>query len=110
MPQLALSALYRDVVQDSSTEEWQKALASPSRIHCWYDTTAMLALPERRTLVFDEILLPLSGDRYPAYLYVRRGEHVLRLAKYDPWVLHKLVSESGLSLYPQLANVERGLF
>jgi hypothetical protein len=110
LPQLVLSALYRNLVQEASVDEWQQALTSTSRIQCRYPAPATLALPERPVLVFDEILLPLSAERYPAYIYLRHGERFLRVAKYDPWVLHKLVSESGFSLYPKLASVERGLF
>lgn len=33
LQQLMLSALYRDVIQDSSLEEWQPGLASQSRIN-----------------------------------------------------------------------------
>jgi hypothetical protein len=108
--QLMLSALYRDVVQDSSPDEWQKRLSSQSRIYCHYSSVATLAIPERRTLTFDEALLPLPSEDYPDYIFIKRGEHVVRLAKYDPWVLHKLVAESGFSLYERLSTVERGLF
>ena len=110
LQQLMLSALYRDVVQGSSIEEWQQQASSTSRIHCRYASVATLALPERRTLTFDEALVPLPSDRRPDHILIKRGQRVLRLAKYDPWVLHKLVSEAGFSLYEQLSAVERGLF
>ena len=110
LQQFMLSALYRNVVEDASTEEWQQALASPFRLHCRYSAPATLALPERQILIFDEVLLPLSEERYPSYIFMRRGTRLLRLAKFDPWVLHKLVSTAGLSFYPSLASVERGLF
>jgi hypothetical protein len=110
LQQLMLSTLVRDVIQASSIAEWQHELLSASRIHLRYGHTVTLAIPERRALTFSEVLLPLPSDHYPDYVYIKRGRQVLRLAKYDPWVLHKLVSEAGLSLYEQLANVERGLF
>jgi hypothetical protein len=110
LPQLVLTVLYRNVVTGASAEDWQQALASPARIQCRYPTPATLALPERRVLVFDEILLPLSAESYPSFIYLRHGKRYLRVAKYDPWVLHKLVTEAGFSLYANLANVERGLF
>ncbi|MES2696592.1 MAG: hypothetical protein V4773_24195 [Verrucomicrobiota bacterium] len=110
LQQLVLSALYRNGAQEASPEEWQRGLASPSRIQCRYAASATLALPERQVLIFDEVLLPLSEERYPAYIFIRHGERILSLAKYDPWVLHKVVSEAGLSLYPSLAKVERALF
>ncbi|MEO6568338.1 MAG: hypothetical protein ABIO94_06205 [Opitutaceae bacterium] len=110
LQQFMLSALYRDVVQEASQEEWQRALASPFRIHCRYAGSATLALPERRVLIFDEVLLPLPEERYPSYIFIRQGTRILRLAKFDPWVLHKLVSTAGLPLYSDLARVERGLF
>jgi hypothetical protein len=108
--QLMLSALYRDVVQQSSLDEWQQRLSSQSHLHCRYSAVAILAIPERRTLTFDEALLPLSPEHYPDYIFIKRGQQVLRLAKYDPWVLHKLMSESGLPFYASLSKVERGLF
>lgn len=110
LQQLMLTALYRNVVQDASMEEWQRGLAAPFQIQCRYATPATLALPERQVMVFEEVLLPLPEERYPPYIFIRQGSRVLRLAKYDPWVLHKLVSVAGLSLYPALANIERDLF
>jgi hypothetical protein len=106
LQQLMLSALYRDVIQNSSREEWTRQLFSQSRIHCTYPTMATLAIPERRTLTFDEALVSVTGG-YPDFVFIRRGAHVLRLGKYDPWVFHKLVSEAGMSAPPA---VERGLF
>src|SRR5688572_3339175 len=96
LQQLLLSALHRNVVQDASPEEWQEGLGSSFRIHCRYSASVTLALPERQILVFDEVLLPLPKERYPAHIFIRHGERVLRLAKYDPWVLHKIVSEAEL--------------
>jgi hypothetical protein len=110
LQQMMLSALYRNVVQDSSLQEWQRHLAAPTRIHCRYSSLATLAIPERQTLSFEEVLLPMSAERYPDYIFIKRGSKVLRLAKYDPWVLYKLDSESGLSRYERLSTVERALF
>lgn len=61
-------------------------------------------------LVFDEEFQPLPANGYPDFILVRRGEQIRRLAKFDPWVLQKLVSEAGLSLDTDLAKVPRGLF
>jgi hypothetical protein len=110
LQQLMLSALYRNVVQDSAVQEWQRNLSAPTRIHCRYSSLATLAIPERPTLSFDEVLLPMPSEGYPEYIFIKRGSHVLRLAKYDPWVLYKLDSESGLSRYEGLSTVERGQF
>jgi hypothetical protein len=108
--QLMLSALYRNGVQNSSTDEWQRQLAAPTRIHCRYSSVVALAIPERPTLSFDEALLPLQSDSYPIYIFIKQGQRVQRLAKYDPWVLHKLVVEANLPFYENLSRVERGLF
>ncbi len=108
LQQLMLSALYRGVIQDSSREEWTRQLSSQSRIHYSYPTTVTLAIPERRTLTFDEALVSVT-DSYPDFVFIRHGVHVLRLGKYDPWVFHKLVSEAGMST-PAESAVERGLF
>jgi hypothetical protein len=110
LQQLMLSALYRDVVQDSSLDEWQQQMKVQTRVYCRYSSQATLAIPERRTLVFDEVLLPLPSGGYPSYVFVRQGRSVLRLAKYDPWVFHKLVSEAALPGYESLSRVERALF
>lgn len=109
LQELMLSALYRNVIQESSPAEWQDGLASGSSIHCKYRPEATLAIPERRTLNFDEVLVTLPSVGYPA-IFIRRGEHVLSLSKYDPWVLYKLVSECGISMYQNLSTVQRGLF
>jgi hypothetical protein len=110
LQQLMLSTLYRNVVQDSSLDEWQRNISAPTRIHAHYPKVVFLAIPERPVLSFDEALLPLSSDGYPAYIFIKHGKRVQRLAKYDPWVLHKLVSEANLPLYEKLSAVERGLF
>ena len=110
LQQLMLSALYRNVVQDSSMDEWQAQLSTPTRLRCRYPSVATLAIPERQALNFEEALLPLPSDRYPEHIFIKRGQRIQRLAKYDPWVLHKLVSDAGISLYENLATVERGLF
>jgi hypothetical protein len=110
LQQLMLSALYRNVVQDSSLEEWQRNLSAPTRIHCRYSSLATLAIPERQALSFEEVLLPMPSERFPDYIFIKHGSKVLRLAKYDPWVLYKLDSESGLSRYERLSAVERTSF
>src|SRR5688572_16056425 len=74
LQQLVLSALHRHAVQDASSEEWQRGLVSRFRIQCRYATAATLALPERPILTFDEVLLPLSEERYPDYIFIRHGE------------------------------------
>jgi hypothetical protein len=108
LQQLMISALYRTAVQESSLDEWKRALSAPSRIQCRYASEVTLAIPQKPALVFSEVLLPSHGGSYPAYIFVRRDETVFRLAHYDPWVLYKLGSESGVPL--GLATVERTLF
>lgn len=110
LQQLMLSALYRDVVEDSSLDEWQQQLSVATRVHCRYSPPANLAIPERQALSFDEVMLPLPADQFPSYVFIKRGDQIHRLAKYDPWVLRKLLSEAGLLLYPGLSGVERALF
>ena len=110
LQQLMLSALYRDVVQDSSVNEWEQQLSAPTRIHCHYSSSATLAIPERKSLSFDEVPVPLPSEQYPDYVFIKRGQQVQRLAKYDPWVLRKLLSEAGLPVYESLSDVERALF
>jgi hypothetical protein len=97
LQQLVLSALYRNVVQDSTVEEWQRQVNALPRISCEYPVDTKIAIPERQTLTFAHLLVPLSGGDYPAYIYLRQGDQVLRLAKYDPWVFQKLMVESGLA-------------
>jgi hypothetical protein len=84
------------VVFESSLEEWQRQVNVVPRISCEYPFDTKIAIPERRTLVFEQVLLPLAGGGYPDFIYLRQGDIVLRLAKYDPWVLQKLKVESGL--------------
>jgi hypothetical protein len=96
LQQLVLSALYRDVVLESSLDEWQRQVDVLPRISCEYPLDTKIAIPEKRTLEFEQVLLPLAGGGYPAFIYLRQGDRVLRLAKYDPWVLQKLMVESGL--------------
>jgi hypothetical protein len=86
LQQLMLSALYRNVVQESSLDE------------------------ERQSLSFDEVILTLPADRYPSYVFIKRGQQIHRLAKYDPWVLRKLLSEAELPVYEGLSGIERALF
>jgi hypothetical protein len=110
LQELMLSALYRDVIQEVPVEEWQQRLSAPSRIYCSYSSTVSLAIPERETLAFDEVLLALPTDHYPDGILIKHAQRVLRLGKYDPWVLNRLMLESGIAPYPGLANVERALF
>jgi len=107
--QLMLSALYRDVVLDSSLEEWQRQLSLQSRIHCTYPTLATLAIPERQVLTFDEALMPVTQG-YPEFVYIKHGSQVMKLGKYDPWVFQKLVSESGVLPPSTNPRIERALF
>jgi hypothetical protein len=109
LQQLVLSALYRDVVQDSTVSEWANALKAESIIHCRYPANSLLAIPERQALTFDEILVPVPAGDSPAYVYLKRGSTYARVAKFDPWVLGKLKVEAGIStrLAPVIA---RGLF
>jgi hypothetical protein len=109
LQQLVLSALYRDVVQDSTVSEWATALQAEATIHCRYPANSLLAIPERRTLTFDEILLPVPTSGWPAYVYLKHGSTYTRVAKYDPWVLEKLKVEAGLSTTLE-PTVSRGLF
>jgi hypothetical protein len=110
LQQLMLSALYHGVIEESSLGEWQQRLASHSRIHCVYGATATLAIPERSKLTFDEALMSTAGRGYPDFIFIKHGEHVLKLAKYDPWVLQKLVTEARLPPYPGLSGVQRQRF
>ena len=109
LQQLVLSALYSDVVQESTISEWTTALQAEATIHCRYPANSSLAIPERRTLTFDEILLPVPASGWPAYVYLKHGSTYTRVAKYDPWVLGKLKVEAGLSATIEPA-VSRGLF
>lgn len=108
LQQLVLSALYRDVVQDSTASEWKTALQTDANIHCHYPANSSLAIPERRTLIFDEILLPVPVSGSPAFVYLKHGSTYTRVAKFDPWVLGKLEVEAGLS--SREPTVPRGLF
>ena len=97
LQQLVLSALYSNVVQESTVSEWATALQGDATIHCRYPVNSLLAIPERRTLTFDEVLLPVPVRGWPAYVYLKHGSTYTRVAKYDPWVLAKLKVESGIS-------------
>lgn len=110
LQQLMLSALYRDGVQDSSLDAWQRSLETPTRIHVRYPNIVSLAIPERRELSFNEALLPLPSNKHPDYIFIKRGQTVQRLVKYDPWVLGKLLTEAKLPVYEDLPAVERALF
>lgn len=109
LQQLVLSALYRNVVQDSTAIEWSDALKAETTILCRYPANSLLAIPERPTLTFDEILLPLPAGGSPAYVYLKHGSSYTRVAKFDPWVLGKLKVEAGL-LAKLDPTVDRGLF
>lgn len=104
---LLLSALYQDLITDSTLQEWQQQAAVPTRLYCRYSSRATLALPERPTLLFDEVLVPVQSIS-PRFLYVRRDDRVVRLAKYDPWVYVKLATEAGIPVDPSWLAVERG--
>lgn len=109
LQQLVLSALYRDVVQDSTVNEWTTAWQAEATIHCRYPAHSLLAMPERQTLTFDEILLPVPASGWPTYVYLKHGATYTRVAKYDPWVFGKLMVEAGLSAKLE-PTVARGLF
>jgi len=109
LQQLTLSALYRDVVQESNAAEWTQALQSGASIYCQYPANSLLAMPERQTLAFDAILLPVPDQGFPAYVFLKHGSKYKRVAKYDPWVLQKLEIEAGL-LSQREPSVQRWLF
>ena len=111
LQQLIVSALYRNVILDSTAEEWQRLLASPSQVLWRFSSPTMLAIPERRVLEFHEVLLPFAeGRRYPADIFLRHGGKFIRLTKYDPWVLQKLIGEVELPPKESLDGVPRALF
>ena len=68
LQQLVLSALYRNVVQDSSVEEWERQVNAVPRISCGYPANTKIAIPERQMLTFEHLLVPLTGGDYPAYM------------------------------------------
>lgn len=109
LQQLVLSGLYRNVVLDSTSEDWSKAQEARPRIHCIYPADSHIALPERPMLTFDEILVPVPERGYADFVYLRSGTKYFRVAKYNPWVFQKLRLESGISgeMDP---NVPRSLF
>jgi len=109
LQQLVLSALYRDVVYDSNVGDWEQALQVRPRIQCRYASETFVAIPERRTLEFEEVLVPMPALGFPDYIYLKHGTSVLRLGKYDPWVFEKLKIEAGLSL-EETPKVPRWLF
>src|SRR3954466_11114133 len=49
LQQLVLSALYQDIVQASSLDEWKRQVGALPRIACEYPPNTKIALPERRT-------------------------------------------------------------
>jgi hypothetical protein len=75
-----------------------------SGIHCTYPTMATLAIPERRTLTFDEALVSVTCG-YPDFVFIRRGAHVLRLGKYDPWVFSSWFLKPECRLRPPWSEV-----
>lgn len=108
LQQLYISAVYHDVVLDSTADEWALVEKSPALVRCEFAATTRLALPGRRTLDFDEMLLPVPVSGMPSFAYLRRGSEFKRLAKYDPWVYQKLRFESGLSTVEP--TLQRNLF
>jgi hypothetical protein len=97
LQQLALSALYRNNFDAATSQDWEQATESPSRIHCLYPANTRIALPERELLSFEEILVPIPESGYPDFIYVKHGESFSRLAKYDPWIYWRLKVEVGLA-------------
>jgi hypothetical protein len=97
LQQLALSALYRNSFDDGSSADWERATSSPSRIHCLYPPNTRIALPERQLLTFEEIVVPIPQNGYPDFIYVKHGESISRLAKYDPWLYWRLKVEVGVA-------------
>jgi len=110
LQKLMIHALYRNVVLESSLSEWQEKMKGDALLYCRYPSTATLAIPERRTLEFDEVLLPMGPPLHLDYIYLKRGEVVLRLAKWDPWVYYKLATESGGRTPETWSQLERHLF
>jgi len=109
LQQLVLSALYRDVVQESSAGEWGQAQQAANSVYCQYPFNSQLALPERQALTFDEILLPVPPEGAPSYAYLKHGSKYLRVAKFDPWVFERLKIEAELSSAKE-PKAQRGLF
>ncbi len=56
-------------------------------------------------LSFDEVLMPIRSHR-PDFIYLKRDNGVVRLAKYNAWVYVRLVTEAGIPVDP-LVSVER---
>jgi hypothetical protein len=108
LQQLVVSALYRDAVEDSTLADWAQVSQALPNIRCVYQGKARIAIPERRELSFEEVVVPVPQRGFPAFIYLKTGSTVLRLAKYDPWVFEKLKFEAGLSSAPPQAK--RGLF
>src|SRR5690349_15870631 len=79
LQQLALSALYRNVVDTASSADWERAMNSPYKIHCLYPANTHIGLPERQLLTFDEIVAPIPETGFPAFIYLKHGESFLRL-------------------------------
>lgn len=86
LQQLALSALYRNVVDTASSSDWERAINSSYKIRCLYPANTHIGLPERQLLTFEEIVVPIPETGLPAFIYLKHGESFLRLAKYDPWL------------------------
>jgi hypothetical protein len=97
LQQLALSALYSNVVNTASSAEWERAMNSPSKIHCLYPANTNIGLPERQLLIFEEIVAPIPESGYPDFIFLKHGESFTRLAKYDPWLYWKLKVEVGIA-------------
>ena len=104
---LMLSALYQNLIPASDLRDWQQQATAPTRLYRRYPARATLAIPGRSTLVFDEVLLPVRSNS-PDFIYLKRDDTVVRMAKYDPWVYVKLATEAGIPVHPIWVTVERG--
>ena len=108
LQQLMLSALFQDLITESSPSEWEEFLEVQTRIYCRYASRATLAMPERRVLVFDEVLLPWHPANTLHWIFVKRDDEVRRLLFWDPWLYVQLITEAGFATHPRLQHVQRG--
>ena len=108
LQQLMLSALYQDLVTESSATEWEEYRHAQTRIYCRYASRATLGIPERPVLVFDEVLLPWAPANTLHWIFVKKDDEVRRLVFWDPWVYAQLVSAAGIPLHPSWQHVQRG--
>jgi hypothetical protein len=104
---LMLSALYQDLITDATLQEWHHEAVVPTQLYVRYASRATLALPERSALLFDEVLVPIQSVS-PKFIYIKRDDTVMRLAKYDPWVYMLLANEAGIPVHPSWKDVKRG--